>query len=169
MALFKFCLSSLLLFFTLAVSGQEIKWMSWEEAAAANDKQPKKIFVDVYTEWCGWCKKMDATTFKDPSVISLINDNFYAVKLNAEQKETIKWKNHEYNWKSSKRDGINELAYDLVDGQLSYPTYILLDQKYDRILISPGYMDGETIKKELKYAAENHYKTTRWEDFKVKS
>ena len=169
MALLKYCLSILLILTTLIVTGQEIKWMSWEQAAAANEKQPKKILVDVYTDWCGWCKKMDATTFKDPSIVTYINANFYAVKLNAEQKETIVWQGQEFKWYPGGRDGINKLANDLLDGKLSYPTYVILDAEYSRILISPGYMEAPDLIKELKFAAENQYKTTTWEAYKAKS
>jgi thioredoxin-related protein len=169
MSLLKYCLSTLILFFAIHAGAQEINWMTWEEAAAANSKQPKKIFVDLYTDWCGWCKKMDATTFKDPSVVSLINNSFYAVKLNAEQKESIMWNGEEFKWYPGGRDGVNKLAYDLVDGQLSYPTYVLLDQEYSRILISPGYKAGDVLIKELKFAAEDHYKNTSWEAYKSKS
>lgn len=169
MSLLKYCLSTLILFFTMHAGAQEIKWMTWEEAAVANSKQPKKIFVDLYTDWCGWCKKMDATTFKDPAVVTLINNSFYAVKLNAEQKESIKWNGEEFKWYPGGRDGVNKLAYDLVDGQLSYPTYVILDQEYSRILISPGYKAGDVLMKELKFAAEDHYKNTSWEAYKAKS
>jgi len=169
MSLLKYCLPVLLLFLTIQATSQEIKWMSWEEAAAANDKQPKKIFVDIYTNWCGWCKKMDATTFKEPEVISLINTSYYPVKLNAEQKESIYWRDVEFQWIAGGRDGVNKLAYELLDGQMSYPTYVILDEEYSRILASPGYKDGKTILKELRYASEEHYKTTTWEAYKVKS
>lgn len=169
MSFFKYCLATGLLFITFQLSSQEVKWMTWEEAAAANDKQPKKIFVDVYTNWCGWCKKMDTSTFKELDVVKMLNESFYPVKLNAEQKESIHWKEHEYKWASYKRDGINELAYDLLDGQMSYPTYVILDQEYSRILASPGYKDGPTLIKELRFAAEEAYKTTTWPAYKVKS
>ena len=89
MSLLKYCLATGLLFVTLQLSSQEVKWMTWEEAAAANDKQPKKIFVDVYTNWCGWCKKMDASTFKETDVVKILNEKFYPVKLNAEQLSLI--------------------------------------------------------------------------------
>ena len=36
---------------------QKIKWMGFEEAVALGEKQPKKLFIDVYTNWCGWCTK----------------------------------------------------------------------------------------------------------------
>ena len=169
MSLLKYSLSALLLVISLTVNSQEIKWMTWEAAAAANEKQPKKIFVDIYTEWCGWCKKMDATTFKDPSVVSQLNANFYAIKLNAEQKESIMWNGQEFKWYPSGRDGVNRLAHDLVDGKLSYPTYIIMDSEFSRILISPGYMGVPDLMKELRFASENHYKTTSWEAFKAKS
>ena len=169
MSLLKYCLATGLLFVTLQLSSQEVKWMSWEEAAAANDKQPKKIFVDVYTNWCGWCKKMDASTFKEADVVKILNEKFYPVKLNAEQKESIFWRDVEFKWVAGGRDGVNRLAYELLDGQMSYPTYVILDEEYSRILDSPGYKDGPTLIKELKFAAEEHYKTTTWPAYKVKS
>jgi thioredoxin-related protein len=169
MPIIKYCLFALVLFTTTQASSQEIQWMSWEDAAKAIEKKPKKIFVDVYTEWCGWCKRMDATTFKDAKVIAEINSNFYAVKLNAEQKESIFWKGEEFKWYPSGRDGLNKLAHDLLDGNLSYPTYVIMDEEYSRILISPGFMEPPMLMKELKFASEEHYKTTNWEAYKTKS
>ncbi len=80
---------TLLLVFSLLLSlslkaQDQIQWMKFEEAIAANTKQPKMILVDVYTDWCGWCKKMDKETFTNPKVIAHLKQNFYAVKLNAE-------------------------------------------------------------------------------------
>lgn len=169
MSLSKFCLFALLLACSYTLEAQEIKWMTWEQAAAANEKQPKKIFVDLYTDWCGWCKRMDATTFKDPAIVALMNEKFYAVKLNAEQKESIMWKGQEFKWMAGGRGGYNKLAYDLVDGRLSFPTFVMLDGAYARIAISPGYKVGEPFLKELKFAAEEHYKTTSWEAYISKS
>lgn len=169
MPILKYCLFALLLVLTQSATSQEVNWMTWEEAAKAIEKQPRKVFVDVYTNWCGWCKKMDATTFKDPTIVEELNSKFYAVKLNAEQKESIFWKGEEFKWVAGGRDGINKLAHDLLDGQLSYPTYVILDAEYSRILISPGYMESPMLMKELKFAAEEHYKTVSWETFKEKS
>ena len=169
MALFKYLFVVCLMVTGPTIFAQEIQWMSWEEAAKANETKPKKIFVDIYTDWCGWCKKMDATTFKDPAVIAIINKDFYPVKLNAEQKESIHWQGQEFKWLPGGRDGYNKLAYDILDGQLSYPTYVLLDHAYSRILISPGYKTAGEILKELKFAAEEHYKTTSWEAYRAKS
>src|SRR5215510_7762864 len=73
----------------------EIKWMSFQDAVEKNKTEPKKMFIDVYTGWCGWCKRMDATTFKDPTVVNYMNKYFRAVKLDAETKDTIHFQGHD--------------------------------------------------------------------------
>ena len=66
------------------IIAEKVQWMSFEEAVAKNKLEPKKIFVDVYTDWCGWCKKMDAGTFNNPVVAKYLNEKYYNVKLDAE-------------------------------------------------------------------------------------
>ena len=169
MSLSKYCLFALFTLGTLNLFGQEIKWMSWEEAAAANEKKPKKIFVDVYTDWCGWCKKMDQTTFKDSAVVEFMNKNFYAVKLNAEQHESIFWRGFEFKWVPGVRGGSNELATIILDGMMSFPSFVMLDEDYKTIAVSPGYKLGDAVMKELRFAAEEHYKTTDWQTYLSKT
>ena len=67
----------------------KIKWYSFEEAYALSKKKPKKMCVDIFTEWCGWCKKMDAETFTNPTIVKYMNAHFYCVKFDAERKDTI--------------------------------------------------------------------------------
>ena len=54
----------------------EINWLSFEEAIEKNKENPKPILVDLYTDWCGWCKKMDKTTYKNEVIVKFINDNY---------------------------------------------------------------------------------------------
>ena len=169
MALLRYSLSALLILFCLNLFSQGIKWMSWTEAVEANAKNPKKIFVDVYTDWCGWCKRMDQSTFKDSAVVATMNANFYAVKLNAEQKESIFWRDMEFKWIEGGRNGFNSLALELLDRQMSFPSFVMLDKEFARISISPGYKEPPALLKELKYAYEELYRTMSWEEYRSKS
>ncbi len=144
----------------------EIAWMTWDEAVKANEKAPRKIFIDFYTDRCGWCKKMDVSTFKDPAVVDYVNKNFYAVKFNAEQKTDIVFKGTTFSWMSGGRGGVHKLAYELLNGQLGYPSYVYLTPTYERILISPGYKDAPMLTKELHFVSEDKYNTTTWEQYK---
>lgn len=136
----------------------ELKWYTWEEAVEANKTEKRKIFVDVYTDWCGWCKRMDKATFNDEKVKAYIRDNFYPVKLNAEQKEDIIFNGHTFTWVEGGRRGVHTLAYSLVDGQLSYPTVVYLTEDFERIAVSPGFKNADQFLDELKFAAEEQYK-----------
>src|SRR5687767_5013590 len=94
------CLSLLLMSFTgKPPKKNKINWLTLEEAAAKTQQEPRKIFIDVYTDWCGWCRKMDQSTFSDPGIADYVNKNFYAVKLDAESKKpiTINGKTYKYN------------------------------------------------------------------------
>ena len=146
-----------------------VKWMSWEEAMEANKKQPRKIVVDVYTAWCGWCKVMDKQTFPNDTIADYLNKYYYCVKLDAEGRDTIKFDNKNFIYVSPEqgggRNGIHTLAYSLLDGQMSYPTIVYLSEKLERIVISPGYKKPEQLLPELKYTAEEIYKTKSWNDY----
>jgi len=144
---------------------EELKWYSWEEAVEANKQEPKKLFVDVYTDWCGWCKKMDKSTFVDPEVSAYLRENFYPVKLNAEQREAIEFDGTTFNFVESGRRGVHELAYALLDGRLGYPAFVYLDEEMKRITISPGYKTADVIMKELRYIGGDHYKDQTFDEY----
>lgn len=154
-----------LMIIPFSLQAQEIQWMTWEEAVKHIETQPKKIFVDIYTEWCGWCKRMDQTTFKDPEVVKYMNKHFYAVKFDAEMKKDITFRDHTFSWVASGRRGVHMLAYSLLEGKLSYPSFVMLNEKFDRIAISPGYKQPEQLMKELHYAAEEKYRESSWEEY----
>ena len=144
-----------------------LKWYTWEEAVALQKTKPKKIFVDIYTEWCGWCKRMDRSTFADEKVKKYLAEHYYPVKLDAEQKEDIVFNGETFKYvKGSGRRGVHTLAYALLDGKMGYPSMVYLNEKYERIMISPGYKEVKDMLKELKFAAEDKYKDTNWEEYR---
>ena len=127
----------------------DIAWMTWEQAIAANQRAPKPLVIDVYTDWCGWCKRMDATTFKDPRVVKAIADNFYAVKFDAEQKADIVYDGTTFSYQRAGNRGVHALAASLLDNRLSYPSIVYFNDKMERVMISAGFKDADTLLGEL--------------------
>ena len=148
---------------------EKVKWLSWEEAIEANKKQPKKIVVDVYTDWCGWCKVMDRQTFPNDTIADYLNKYYYCVKLNAEGHDTIRFDNKNFVYVTPEqgggRNGIHTLAYALLDGQMSYPTLVYLTEKMERVAISPGYKTPEKLLPELRFTAEEIFKTKSFDEY----
>ncbi len=130
-----------LIFFSVFGFGQsQINWLTWEEASKKMEEEPKKIFIDLYTDWCGWCKKMDQTTFKDPEIIKAMNENYYAVKFDAERKDTVVFDGYTFvNPKPNGKRSTHMFAASLLNNQLSYPSFVVLDKNFNRLHIIKGY------------------------------
>ena len=146
---------------------ESINWLTFEEAVKQNLENPKKIFIDVYTEWCGWCKKMDQTTFLDKDVIAYMNENFYAVKFDAEQTENVEFMGHTFinpNQLGTQKS-THQLATALLQGKMSYPSYVFMNEANVGITVLPGYVNAQQLLNALKYIATNAYLDTKWEDF----
>ncbi len=135
-----------------------IKWMTFEQAVKESEKNKKKIFIDVYTDWCGWCKKMDATTFSNEKLAVYVNKNFYAVKLDAESMKTFEFR--------GKTISERELAGQIFKVS-SYPTTVYLDENLDILSPVPGYLDVPTFDKILKFYGENNYLKQSWQEFEA--
>ncbi|MEM9820486.1 MAG: DUF255 domain-containing protein [Bacteroidota bacterium] len=146
---------------------KKVKWYTWEEAVKANAEHPKKFMVDIYTSWCGWCKVMDKKTFEKQNVADYLNEHFYPVKLNAEQKEDIIFNNNTFKFHKQGRRGVHTLAYSLLEGRMSYPSIVFLNEKFERAMISPGFKEADEFLVELEYINGEHYRTTHINEFKA--
>lgn len=144
---------------------EEINWITIEEAYALSQQNPKKIIVDIYTDWCGWCKRMDATTYSNPVIVKYINENYYAVKFDAEQKEDVTIMGTTFKFVGEGRRGYHELAAALLQGKMSYPTTVFLDDNFQMIQPIPGYLEAKDIEPILSYFATQAYKTEEWPTF----
>jgi len=143
-----------------------VNWLSIEEALEKNKTQPKKILIDAYTNWCGWCKVMDKNTFSNPNIAAYINQNFYAVKFNAETFDTITYKEKKYVNNGTGNRPPHELAIEILKGQMSYPTIVYMDEKSDLITAVPGYMTPDQIEPVLIFFSQDIYKQLPFDKFK---
>ncbi|MFN2430888.1 MAG: thioredoxin family protein, partial [Cryomorphaceae bacterium] len=84
------------LYLNAQVSKNEIDWITWDEVEVKMEKEPRKVLVDVYTKWCGPCKIMNKTTFQDKNVVDYINQNYYAIKFDAEGSDEVSFKGTVY-------------------------------------------------------------------------
>jgi len=111
-----------ILFFSLGhLSAQSVNWMSWEDMMKKQKIEKRKIIVDLYTDWCGWCKRMDKTTFRNPVIADYINKKYYAVKFNAEQKEDLEFDGNLFKFVPRGRRGYLEFAAALTQNHMSSP------------------------------------------------
>lgn len=132
----------------------KIQWHSLEEAQALMKKEPKKLFVDLYTDWCGWCKVMDKKTFSNEVVAEIMNKHFYAVKFNAEKGDSLSFNGKTFKLKNRGNGKyFHEWAgaYGSNNGRMSYPTTIYFTENLQKIQTIPGYHDPHEMEKILEY------------------
>ncbi len=141
-----------------------VKWYTFEQAVRLNKKNPKKIFIDVYTDWCGWCKKMDKDTFADSTIAAYMNEYYYAVKLDAETNDTIKFKGREFiNENPASRRSAHQLAIAILQGKMSYPSYVFMNEENKLLTVVNGYMAPDKFEPILNYFGDNSYLKTKWD------
>ena len=131
----------LVTFSTIVAQDHKINWLSIEEVEVLQQKEPRKVLMDVYTTWCGPCKMMMRNTFTNKDVINYVNKNFYAVKFDAESGEDVtfkgtSYKNPSYN-PNARRKSPHQFAQAL--GISSYPTIIYMDEEMNIIAPIKGY------------------------------
>jgi thioredoxin-related protein len=143
-----------------------VEWITFEQASSKMKANPKKIIIDVYTDWCSWCKKMDQTTFSDPIIANYMIKNFYSVKFNAESKDTLIFGGKTFvNPTPNEKRSAHQFAKALLKGKLSYPSYVLMDEKFSIISIVPGYMTPDKFEPVLHYFNTESYKSTDWNEY----
>ncbi len=147
---------------------KRINWLTVQEAYAATQKKPKKLVVDVYTDWCGWCKVMDRETFSKPAIIDYVNEHYYAVKLNAEQTADITLGKQTFKYVGTAGGrGAHELAAVLMKNQMSYPTTVFLDEKFNLIQPVAGYLEPRTFHQIVTYFGQNYHQKEPFDQYKT--
>lgn len=149
-----------------AQDNTKVKWYSIEEVTKLNEDKPRKIFVDLYTDWCGWCKKLDQTTFVDPVIVDLLNSEFYAVKFNAESKEPIDFGGKTFINEGEGSRNPHQLAVAMLQGKMSYPSAAYMDENLQLLTVVPGYLTAKDLEPILNFFVQEGYKNgISYQDF----
>lgn len=142
---------------------EKTEWLSLQQAIDNLKGEQRPVLIDLYTDWCGWCKVMDKKTYSNKNVSKYLAAKFYPVKINAEGHQPIRWKNKTYSFNTSYKT--HEFAIYLTNGQLSYPTTVIIASDGIPQAI-PGYLSPSDFELILKYFGEGAYGKKSFEDFK---
>lgn len=144
-------------------NGETIQWLTLEEAEAKMKEQPRPILIDLYTDWCGWCKVMDKKTYTQKDLIRYVNQKFYAVKLNAETRAGLTWKGKNYLFNPQYKT--HDLAIYLTGGELSYPTTVFIPDYNSEPQPIAGYLEINHMETITTYFGEKMYGKQPFESY----
>ena len=151
-----------------------VKWMTFEQAVEKSAKEKRKIFIDVYTDWCGWCKVMDKNTFTDPEIAKILNEKFYPVKFDAEQTADVVFRGTTFKFVPYGNKGSHQLAMALLNNQMSYPNFVFLDEDFRIVPIFsgstsvPGYRKPDEFHIFLSFVSGDYFKSQNLQDYQQK-
>lgn len=120
-----------------------IQWKEYHEGMKQAKSRNIPIFLYFHAEWCTYCKKMEATTFKDAKVSAYLNENFVSISIDTDKDTEIS-----NQWKVR---GLPTIWFLKADGT-----------KLDNL---PGYVDEEYLTKVLNYIHSGKYETMSFNQF----
>lgn len=162
----RFLLLFLLIVFVAPVFSQnKIKWNSWENLSDKINKGDRKFFVYFYYDGCKWCKVMEESTFSADQIAKFVNQNFYPYRLNALSSGKLMVADKTYTTVRIGKFDFNELAVDLLSGNMAFPSVVFLDEKFNKLSNFESYTDVHNFEMILSYYGGDHYKNTLWKRY----
>ncbi len=152
--------------YTEFIEDSPVNWITFDEAYIKCKKNPRPIMIDIYTTWCGPCKLMSKQTFNHPTIAKYINDNFYAVKFDAESKDSVKFDKYVFvSSDPSNPKAPHQFAASILDNQLAYPSIVFLNNQIQRLDILKGFMPPQNFEPIIHYYGSGDYQKVKWEDY----
>jgi thioredoxin-related protein len=155
----RLCLA-LLMLPAFAPGARAVEWKSWNAGLASAASSRRPVVVDVYTDWCRWCKQMDRDVYGRAEIGQYLASHFVTVKLNAESGEAVTYEGR----------GTNARALATSFGVSGYPTTIFLTAKGEHLANVPGYIEPERFLLLLRFIGDGHMdRGVKWDDYVKKS
>lgn len=167
-------IASLLVFFLSVLNFAQVKWMTLEQALKAQEKQPRKILIDFFANWCGPCKTMEKETFGHPVIAELINENYYPVKFNAEGNDAFTIFGRKFSNPGYKEGKYKNTTHEFTKfmNVNAIPSVFFLDEQSMPITVLQGALTAKELEPYLPFIAKDAYKkiTTRkeWENYQAR-
>jgi len=144
----------------------KVEWKTVVEGFEIGRANGKLIFIDIYTDWCGWCKRMDQTTFIDSKIVNKLNSDFVAVKFNAEGNDTITYGPQTFvNPRPRVSRSTHSFTNVLLGERPGYPSFAILDANLTLIGLLRGFQTVEQLESVLDYFLSNEYVNKTYEEW----
>lgn len=154
----------------------EVEWYAFDDGVTAAKSEGKHIMVDVYTDWCGWCKKLERETYADYAVRSILKESYVSVKLKGDsgKKLRVKGQSAQYGTQtllqfvSTDEPSISE--QNLTRGVLriaGFPTILFLSPDGRMITKLPGFHDARSFVNIINFIKDDMYEVMSYNDYLV--
>lgn len=148
--------------FILSAQKTTVKWYTIEEAEKLAKTNPRPLLIDTYTDWCGWCKKLDQDTFSNSVIAEILNTKYYPVKFDAEGKYPVTFQGKNFI-NDGKSGAAHQLAVALLGGKLSYPNLVFINDQLQLLTNVPGYREPKEMEVLLSFFSEKAYEKQNFE------
>lgn len=151
------CLAALLIPMSMTTANMpaSVDWKPIGQALEDAPKQQKLILLDVYTDWCGWCKRMDRDTYADSSVAKYLGEKYISSKMNPEKQGEFLYQG----------ETVTQRDFGRALGIASYPSTAFFNEKGELLTVVPGYIGAKEFLNILKYFGDGIYLNTSWEEY----
>lgn len=144
---------SIILIISIQQAQAQIMNIQFEQLDSIQNIEKRPVAIFIHTDWCKYCEAMLNTTLKDEKVVSTLNERYYFIDLNGEEKRDIEVNGHVFKYKSTGNNtGVHELAEQLgtVNNEISYPTLCILNEKKEIIFQYNQFMSAKDMSSVLK-------------------